>query len=152
MKQRLLYQDAPKGLLDGLVKTELCLKNSVLDAKLFELIRYRVSQINGCAYCLDAHHKTAIALGESELRLHSLITWRDCPFFDEKEKAILEFSEAVTLTSEREVDDQLYGKLSDLFSAQSIIEILVVITQINTWNRINKTMKLIPGNFKVGQF
>lgn len=63
MKQRLLYQDAPKGLLDGLVKTELCLKNSVLDAKLFELIRYRVSQINGCAYCLDAHHKTAIALG-----------------------------------------------------------------------------------------
>ena len=152
MRQRLSCQDAPKGLMDVLMKTELFLKKSGLDAKLFELIKYRVSQINGCAYCLDAHHKEAIAMGETQLRLHSLIAWRECPYFDERERTVLEFAETLTLTSEWEVDDTLFGKLTALFSAAEITELLVAITQINTWNRINKTLKLIPGNYKIGQF
>jgi len=152
MSPRLTYQDAPKGLMDGLVKTELFLKKSTLDPKLLELIKYRVSQINGCAYCLDAHHKDAIAIGETELRLHALIAWRECPFYSDEERAVLEFAEALTLTSKQEVSDELFKQLADLFSPAQIIELLIAVTQINSWNRINKTMKLVPGLYKVGQF
>jgi AhpD family alkylhydroperoxidase len=152
MTQRLSFQDAPKGLLDGLMKTEYFLKKAGLDPKLQEIIKYRVSQINGCAYCLDVHHKDAISLGETELRLYSLVAWKECPYYSEKERAALAYAEVLTNANQLEVEDSLFDTLSNLFSKSEITELTVAITQINSWNRINKAFRTTPGNYNVGQY
>ena len=152
MTQRLSFQDAPKGLLDGLMKTEFFLKKAGLDLKLQEIIKYRVSQINGCAYCLDVHHKDAINLGEEEIRLHSLAAWKECPYYSEKERAALAYAEVLTNANQLEVDDHLFDALSNLFSKSEITELTVAITQINSWNRINKAFRTTPGTYKAGQY
>lgn len=152
MTQRLSFQDAPKGLLDGLMKTEFFLKKSGLDLKLQEIIKYRVSQINSCAYCLDVHHKDAINLGETELRLHSLAAWKESPYYSEKERAALLYAEVLTNANQQEVGDTLFNTLSNLFSKSEITELTIAITQINSWNRINKAFRTTPGNYKAGQY
>jgi AhpD family alkylhydroperoxidase len=149
MTERISFQDASKGLIDGLMKTELYLKKSGLDLLLLELVKYRVSQINGCAYCLDMHHKEAIAMGETELRLHSLAAWRECPYYSEKERAVLAYAEA--LTTDHSVDEA-FDTLSNLFSKTEIANITVAVSQINSWNMINRAFRPVPGNYKVGQY
>lgn len=152
MTQRIFYHDVAKGLWDGMLKTDLYLKRSGLDHKLLELVKYRVSQINGCAYCLDMHHKEALHLGESELRLHSLAAWREAPYYSEAERAALAFAEAVTLAMQQDVSDDLYNALTPFFSKAAIADLTLAIVQINSWNRINKAFRTIPGEYKVGQF
>jgi AhpD family alkylhydroperoxidase len=152
MTQRISFRETPKGLLDGLMKTEFYLKKSGLDPKLVELMKYRVSQINGCAYCLDMHHKEAISLGEEEIRLHSLAAWKESPYYDDKERAVLEFAEAVTFVDRKEVGDSLYTEISAHFTKEEIADLTVAVAQINSWNRINKTFRTMPGNYRVGQF
>jgi AhpD family alkylhydroperoxidase len=147
MNTRIDLHQMPKGLLDGLIKTELYLKKSGLDLKLIELVKYRVSQMNKCGYCLDMHHQEALALGESELRLHTLIAYKECPYFEDHEKLALEFAENLTLTSETEVDDLLYARLKKYYSEEQIVMLTLVITQINAWNRINKTVGAVPGSY-----
>lgn len=147
MNTRIDLHQIPKGLLDGLIKTELYLKKSGLDLKLVELVKYRVSQINKCGYCLDMHHQEALALGESELRLHTLIAYKECPYFEDHEKLALEFAENLTLTSETEVDDRLYARLKKYYPEEQILMLTLVITQINAWNRINKTVGAVPGSY-----
>ncbi|ROI06734.1 carboxymuconolactone decarboxylase family protein [Chryseobacterium sp. G0240] len=147
MNTRIDLHQMPKGLLEGLIKTELYLKKSGLDLKLIELVKYRVSQINKCGYCLDMHHQEALALGESELRLHTLIAYKECPYFEDHEKLALEFAENLTLTSETEVDDQLYARLKKYYPEEQIFMLTLVITQINAWNRINKTVGAVPGSY-----
>jgi AhpD family alkylhydroperoxidase len=149
MTERISFQDASKGLIDGLMKTELYLKKSGLDLLLLELVKYRVSQINGCAYCLDMHHKEAIAMGETELRLHSLAAWRECPYYSEKERAVLAYAEA--LTNDHAVDEA-FDTLSTLFSKTEIANLTVAVTQINSWNMINRAFRPVPGNYKVGEY
>lgn len=80
MTQRIGFHETTKGPWDGMLKTDMYLKKSGIDHKLLELMKYRVSQINGCAYCLDMHHKEAIAMGETEQRLHSLAARKECPY------------------------------------------------------------------------
>ena len=145
MNTRIELNQLPQGLLDGLFKTEIYLKNSGFDQKLTELIKYRVSQINKCGYCLDMHHKEAIALGESEIRLHTLMAYKECPYFEENEKAALEFAEA--LTDQGEIDDLLYSHLNTFYSEEQIGILTIVITQINSWNRINKVLGAVPGSY-----
>jgi AhpD family alkylhydroperoxidase len=152
MTQRISYQDATKGLWDGLIKTDMYLKRSGLDHKLLELVKYRVSQINGCAFCLDMHHKEATHLGETELRLHSLAAWREAPYYSDAERAALAFAEALTFANQQDVSDTLYNELSNCFSKAAIADLTVAIAQINSWNRINKAFRTIPGQYKVGQF
>ncbi|WP_353146311.1 carboxymuconolactone decarboxylase family protein [Chryseobacterium sp.] len=147
MNTRIDLHQIPKGLLDDLIKTELYLKKSGLDLKLVELVKYRVSQINKCGYCLDMHHQEALALGESELRLHTLIAYKECPYFEDHEKLALEFAENLTLTSETEVDDRLYARLKKYYPEEQILMLTLVITQINAWNRINKTVGAVPGSY-----
>lgn len=151
MTERISYQEVSKGFADGLMKTEYYLKNSGLDQKLIELMKYRVSQINGCAYCLDMHHKEAVHLGEDELRIHSLAAWKDCPFYNEKERAVLAYAEALTLPDNQESYKETFDKLIAYFSKSEIADLTLAITQINTWNRINKAFGAIPGNYKVAQ-
>jgi AhpD family alkylhydroperoxidase len=152
MTQRISYQDATKGLWDGLLKTEMYFKKSGLDHKLLELVKYRVSQINGCAYCLDMHHKEATHMGETELRLHSLAAWREAPFYSDAERAALALAEALTFAHQQDVSDDLYNALTKFFSKAEIADLTVAVAQINSWNRINKAFRTTPGEYKVGQF
>jgi len=149
MTERISYEETSKGFCDGLMKTEYYLKYCGLDQKLMELMKYRVSQMNGCAYCLDMHHKEAISIGEDELRLHSLAAWRECPFYSKKEKAVLQYAEVLTKNTENY--KQAVDELSEDFSKAEIANLTLAITQINTWNRINKAFGTIPGNHKVAK-
>lgn len=148
MKTRIVFDELPKGLMEGMIKTELYLKKSGLDLKLLELIKYRVSQINRCAYCLDAHHKDAVHLGETEQRLHSLAAWKECPFYTERERAALAYAETLTDTQRQDVGDEVFNSLSELFSKDEVAQITVAITQINSWNRINKAFRPVPGEYQ----
>lgn len=152
MNERISYQDVNPKLLNSVNRVNRYLEQSDLDPKLRELINFRVSQINGCAFCLDMHHKELIHMGEEELRLHSLPAWRECPFYTDKEKAVLAFAEAVTNANNTDVEDDVYNQLKEFFSESAIADLTVSVTQINTWNRINKVFRPIPGNYKGGQF
>lgn len=152
MDERISYQDVNPKLLNSVNRVNQYLTQSGLNPKLIELINYRVSQINGCAFCLDMHHKELMHRGEEELRLHSLPAWRECPFYTEKEKAALAFAETVTNANNTDVDDNVYNQLKEFFPESAIADLTVAVTQINTWNRINKVFRPTPGNYKVGQF
>jgi AhpD family alkylhydroperoxidase len=151
MTERISFQETSEGFIDGLMKTAFYLKKSGLDPKLLELLNYRVSQINGCAYCLDMHHKEAIHLGESELRLHSLAAWRETPYYTDQERAALSLAEVLTLVPQREVEESVYEILSKFFSKAQIADLTLSIALINAWNRLNKTFRPIPGNYAIGQ-
>jgi AhpD family alkylhydroperoxidase len=149
MEPRISLEDTAKGFLDGLMKTGYYLKKSGLDQRLLELLHYRVSQINGCAYCLDMHHKDALHLGETELRLHSLAAWKECPFYTDQERAVLAYAEAVTTGS---VEDEVFEALTHFFSKPEIADLTLAIANVNSWNRLNKAFRSTPGNYQVGQY
>jgi len=152
MEQRIAFQDGNKGLLDGLFKIGMYLKQSGLDHKLQELIKTRASQINGCAYCLDMHWKDAITLGETEQRLYSLSAWRECPYYTEAERAALAYTEAVTKIPQTDVTDEIFNELSRHFDKAQIADITMAILAINSWNRLNVAFRTIPGGYKPGMF
>src|SRR5689334_2743024 len=146
MTERIGYAELPKGYYDGMFKIEMYLKKSGVDHKLAELIKYRVSQINGCAYCLDMHHKEALALGETEQRLHGLGAWRDTPYYSEQERLTLAFAEAITNVNREEPEEALFEALSAFYSKADLANLAMVVAAINAWNRINKVLVPIPGN------
>jgi AhpD family alkylhydroperoxidase len=149
MKDRITFQETSPKLINVLMQTENYIKKSGIPAKLMELVKYRVSQINGCAYCLDMHHKEAIHHGETELRLHSLSAWRECPYYTDKERTVLEFTEALTLISEHQITDGLFETLRSHFSKQEIADLTLLVNQINLWNRYMLVYATTPGNYKV---
>lgn len=149
MDQRIAFAEAAPGFADGLMKSGLYIKKSGLDLKLLELMYYRVSQINGCAYCLDMHHQEAILLGETELRLHTVAAWRECPYFTEKESAVLAFAEAVTHTH---IPDEVFDALTRFYTRQQIADLTLAIANINSWNRLNIAFRSTPGHYRPGQF
>jgi AhpD family alkylhydroperoxidase len=125
------------------------LKKSTLGAELEELVHFRVSQINACAYCLDMHAKEARAKGETEQRLYGLSAWRETPYYTDRERAALAWAEAVTACV---VTDEVYAELAKHFSELEMIELTLVVTTINTWNRLNISFPNTPGSYKVGMF
>src|SRR5262249_27301143 len=124
---------------------ESYVRNTSLEAPLLELVRMRASQINGCAYCLDMHSKDARASGESEQRLYALNAWRETPFFSDRERAALAFTEAVTLISEGHVPDQVYQEAQANFSEEELVSLTVAIITINGWNRMLIAFRAVPG-------
>ena len=119
------------------------------DPKLRELVRVRASQLNGCAYCIDMHTKDARAIGESEQRLYALPAWRETPFFDERERAALAFTEAVTLLADTHVPDQAYQAVAAEFSQQEVAALVSLIVAINAWNAIGvSTRAWTPGSYE----
>jgi AhpD family alkylhydroperoxidase len=107
-----------------------------LDPLLRELLRTRVSQLNGCAYCVDMHSKDARALGESEQRLYSLPAWREAPFYDERERAALAFAETLTLVADNHVPDEAYDSVAAHFSPDEVAALVALVVTINAWNMI----------------
>lgn len=146
MTPRIAFNETPKGFFDSLYKVGAYTQK--LDHKLKALIDTRVSQINGCAYCLDMHYKDAIHLGETEQRLYSLPAWKECPYYTDAERALLAYAEAVTVNH---VDDDVFNTLTEFFSKDEIADWTLAIATINMWNRLNEAFRTVPGTYKVGQ-
>lgn len=147
--ERISYSEAPHGLLPALLQVQHYVDNSGLDPKLLELLRFRVSQINSCAYCLDMHYKEAIHAGEDPIRLISVSAWRETPYYSEAEKAALAFAETLTHMPAEEHSDGIHKELQRHFSKTEIANLTVAITQINTWNRVVRSFGTVPGKYKV---
>lgn len=148
MKARLEYNKVDSKAIKGLLELEKYIHSSEIELSLIELVKMRASQINGCAFCLDMHAIDARNAGETEQRLHTLIAWRDTPFFTEREKAALEWTEALTEISLHEIDDELYELVSKEFSETELLSLTMVIIAINSWNRLAIPFKNVPGNYK----
>ncbi|MBK8711839.1 MAG: carboxymuconolactone decarboxylase family protein [Niastella sp.] len=148
MKQRLNYaQQAPAGM-QAMLDMEKFVKGSGLDLTIFELVKTRASQINGCAYCLDMHTKDARKAGETEQRLYALSAWRETPFYTEKERAALAWTEALTVISENEVPDTLYDMVRNHFDEKELVALTMAIVAINGWNRLAIAFRTIPGSYQ----
>jgi AhpD family alkylhydroperoxidase len=119
-----------------------------LERPLLELVRMRASQINGCAYCLDMHSKDARALGETEQRLYALNAWRETPFYTARERAALEWTEAITLISETHAPDDVYERAVKEFSPEEFANLTLAIATINSWNRLSMAFRIVPGAYK----
>jgi AhpD family alkylhydroperoxidase len=122
--------------------------SSSLEKPLMELVKMRASQINGCAYCLDMHSKDARALGETEQRLYALNAWRETPFYTERERAALEWTEAVTLISQTHAPDDVYERVAKQFTPEELANLTLAITTINSWNRLAIAFRIVPGAYK----
>lgn len=124
---------------------------SGLERSLIELVRLRVSQLNGCGYCIDMHTKDARAGGESEQRLYVLQAWREAPLYNERERAALAWSEAVTMISDRAVPDAIYEQARAVFSESELMALTLAIVEINGWNRFAVSFNAVPGTYRVGE-
>jgi AhpD family alkylhydroperoxidase len=119
-----------------------------MDATLLELVKVRASQINGCAYCIDMHTKDARANGESEQRLYVLSAWREAPFYNERERAALEWTEALTRIAESHAPDSLYEEVRKHFSEAEIVTLSMAIVAINGWNRLMIAFRAVAGTYQ----
>jgi AhpD family alkylhydroperoxidase len=124
------------------------LDQSGLEPSLLELVKMRASQINGCAYCLDMHTKDARARGESEQRLHLLAAWRECPFYSERERAALAWTEALTLVAEDRVPDAVYDEVRPSFDDDELVALTIAVVAINGFNRFNIGLRTVPGGYQ----
>lgn len=126
------------------------LKKSAVSDSLRELINFRISQINGCAYCLDMHAKDAQALGETEQRIYSLSAWREMPFYSAHERAALAWAEAVNAFA---ISEEVFAAAREVLSEAELIDIVLCVSAITSWNRLNLAFfPLQPGSYRVGQF
>ncbi|SRR5690554_543988 len=147
MKRLDYYKTDPKSL-KGLLELEKYVAGSELDPKLKHLIKFRASQINGCAYCIDMHTKDARKLGETEQRLYAVSAWRETNFFTEKEQAALAWTEALTLIANNEITDELYEFVSSQFSEKELVALTMTIVAINGWNRLAIPFKQEAGSYE----
>lgn len=148
MKARLEYGKVAPEAIKGLLELEKYIHHSGLESKLFELVKMRAFQINGCAYCLDMHSIDARNGGETEQRLYTLSAWRETPFFTDKERAALEWTEALTLISDSAISDEMYEGICEHFDEKELIALTMTIIAINSWNRLAIPFRTVPGNYK----
>ena len=127
------------------------LAKSPIEQSLLNLIYYRVSQINGCAYCLDMHSKDLRAKGETEQRLYVLDAWREAPFYSDRERAALTWAESVTKIKEGQVPDEVYKEVRRQFSEEETIDLTLAVIAINSYNRINIAFRPTAGTYQPGQ-
>ncbi|HZH60765.1 MAG TPA: carboxymuconolactone decarboxylase family protein [Metabacillus sp.] len=133
------YNVAPDGM-EIMMQMEKYTKKSSINRKLRELIKIRVSQINGCAYCLNMHTSDARKMGETEQRIYCLTTWQECDFYTPEEKVALELSEHITLIPTKRVPKELYKRVREHYNEKQYIDLVLIINQINSWNRISIAM------------
>jgi AhpD family alkylhydroperoxidase len=119
-----------------------------LEPRLFELVKIRASQINGCAYCLDMHTKDARLAGETEQRIYALSVWRETPFFTDRERAALEWTEAVTRVSDSHVPDDLYERVARQFDEAELVALTFGVIVINSWNRLSVSFRPPVGSYQ----
>lgn len=140
MKERLNLSKADPKAFEAMLGLEKYLADSGLDKKLFELIKTRASQINGCAYCINMHTRDALRIGETAQRLFLLNAWRESDLFSVKEKAVLMLTEAMTLIAGNPVSDEIYNTAKEHLSDKELASVIMAIVAINGWNRIAITL------------
>jgi len=148
MKPRLDYAKAAPELYDAMDGLDRYIQGSVLEESLLHLVRLRASQINGCAYCLDMHWKDLRALGEGEQRLYSLDAWRECPYYTDRERAALAWTEAVTLIADGHAPDAVYQEVRHHLNERELSDLTLAIAAINAWNRLSIAARLVPGGYR----
>lgn len=136
MQARMDYFKVAPDLLQGMVQMEQTVKQAGLEQSLYELVKTRASQINGCAYCLHMHTTDARAAGESEMRLYLLNAWRESSLYTPRERAALAWTESLTLVSQTQAPDADYDALTEHFTQREIVGLTLLITTINAWNRL----------------
>ena len=149
METRINLFEKGKNAVKPLFGINGYIKKSTLDRQLVELIDFRVSQINKCAYCLDMHSKELRAMGETEQRLYGVSAWREAPYYTDRERAAFAWAEAVTAVH---VTDEVYKEVAAQFTEEEIVDLTMAVTAINTWNRINIAFPNGIGTYRVGQF
>jgi len=152
MKQRINAFEQGQGALKAMLGLSVYLAKSTLEKHLLQLIEYRVSQINGCAYCLDMHSKDLRHGGETERRIYMIAAWRETSLYSQRERAALLWAESVTLLDEGHVPDDVYDEVRKEFSEAELIDLTLAVATINSWNRINIALRTEAGGYKPGQW
>ena len=143
--------DISKHINSGLGRAMLNLSNEVqstLERPLFELVKIRASQINGCAYCIDMHTKEARLAGETEQRIYALNAWRETPFFTDRERAALEWTEAVTRVADTHVPDEIHARVAAQFEEAELVALTFAVIVINSWNRLAVSFRAPAGTYQ----
>jgi AhpD family alkylhydroperoxidase len=148
VQERLNYAGVAPGVYDAMDALDQYLGKCGLDEFMLHLVRLRASQINGCAYCLDMHWKDLRAIGESEQRLYSLDAWRESPYYSDRERAALAWTEAVTLITDGHVPDAIHKQARAHFSEKELSDLTLAVATINAWNRLSIAARLVPGNYQ----
>lgn len=149
MQKRLQYNQAYPEAFQAMLALSRAVEKTGLAPQLVNLVCYRVSQLNGCAYCLDMHSKDLRALGEAEQRLYMINAWREAPhIYNSRERAALAWAEAVTELRDNEVPDEVYEAASREFSEAELTQLTLAIVAINGWNRFNVAFHTPAGNYK----
>jgi AhpD family alkylhydroperoxidase len=149
MEARFNFMKAAPGVYPAMAGLEHYLQGCGLEQALLHLIKLRASQINGCAYCLDMHWKDLRAIGETEQRMYSLDAWRECPYYTDRERAALAWTEAVTLVSEDHVPDAVYEEVRAHFNEKEMCDLTLAVAAINAWNRLAIASRTVPGSYHV---
>jgi AhpD family alkylhydroperoxidase len=151
MEPRIDYSNYALEAQKSLYALERYITTCGLDHKLIHLLKMRVSQLNGCAFCIDMHSKDARALGETEQRLYELNAWRETPFYSDRERAALQWVESLTLVSQTHVPDEAFAAVKKYFNEKEIVDLTLIGSMMNLWNRIAISMRTVPGTYKIKQ-
>jgi AhpD family alkylhydroperoxidase len=148
MKPRIDTGAVAPEALKGMLATEAYLAGSPLGKPLLHLLKLRASQMNGCAYCVDMHWKDARAAGEGEQRLYGLDAWREAPYYTDRERAALQWVEALTFVADGHAPDAAFDALKAHFSEREIVDLTLLAAQINAWNRLAIATRIEPGSYQ----
>lgn len=148
MEPRVDFMKVGQGAFNALLGVEKYIHGSGLEPTLLHLIKIRASQINGCAYCIDMHWKDARVDGETEQRLYGLDAWEESPYYSDRERAALAWTEAVTKIHEGHVPDSVYEWVRESFTEKELVDLTLAITAINSWNRLNIAVRTVPGTYQ----
>jgi len=148
MEARIDYLKSARGVYEAMLGLEKYLLQCGLEHSLLDLIKLRVSQINGCAYCIDMHWKDLRAAGESEQRLYGLDAWEESPYYTDRERAALAWAEAVTNISETHAPDEIYEQTRHHFNEKELSDLTLAIAAINSWNRLAISARSVPGRYQ----
>ena len=148
MESRVDFMKVGQGAFNALLGVEKYIHGSGLEPTLLHLIKIRASQINGRAYCIDMHWKDARVDGETEQRLYGLDAWEESPYYSDRERAALAWTEAVTNIHEGHVPDSVYEVVRKSFTEKELVDLTLAITAINSWNRLNNAARTVPGTYQ----
>jgi AhpD family alkylhydroperoxidase len=148
MDARINYAKAAPGVIEAMLGLVRYLHKSGLEESLVNLVNLRASQINGCAYCLDMHWKDLRAAGEGEQRLYGLDAWEESPYYSDRERAALAWTDAVTNIQDGHVPDEVYHRVQKHFSEKELADLTLAVAEINAFNRLNIAGRTVPGTYR----
>ena len=148
MEPRINGAKVAPGVIEAMLGLSTYLRKSGLETSLVDLVNLRASQMNGCAYCIDMHWKDLRAAGETEQRLYGLDAWEESPYYSDRERAALAWTEAVTNIQDGHVPADVYHQVQKFFSEKELADLTLAVAAINAWNRLNIAGRTVPGTYR----